>query len=382
MGNVVITITGPGLAPNTTVTTDNTGSFTIDNLFDTETYNFAYATTKSHSGINSTDALKALVQATGQTTLTGLYAAAADVSQSSGVTSADALEIQRRFVFVTSTSFTGGVDWVFDAGSFTPNGGDITGQKLYALAMGDINGSYVPNIAENGTPTVFMINDGQMTVNDGDRVQVPVRIKSGTDVGAMSLSMYFPSNAMTIHDVTLADGTSMLNKATGNEIRVAWADINAKLFADDDVVYYIDATINDVAAYNAAPLGVQSESEFANGSGSVLQQVVLGVPTIQATLTSTNAIETAAASVRSFPNPFSDRMTIEYDLPSTSNVTIQVFNSLGQEMATLVNDTQVQGTHRAIWNSDNQAAGVYFYTITIADGSASYKQTKQVIIVK
>ncbi|MGB0984384.1 MAG: T9SS type A sorting domain-containing protein, partial [Saprospiraceae bacterium] len=382
MGNVVITITGPGLAPNTTITTDNTGSFAIDNLFDTETYNFAYATTKSHSGTNSTDALKALAEATNQTTLTGLYLAAADVSQSSGVTSADALEIQRRFVFVTSTAFTGGLDWVFEAGSFTPNGGDITGQKLYALAMGDINGSYTPNIMENGTPTVSMINDGQMVVNNGDRVQIPVRIKNGENVGAMSLSMYFPSNAMTVHDITSDNGTSLLNNVNGDEIRMAWADINAKLFADDDVVYYIDATINDVALYNAAPLGINLVSELANAIGTVLEDVTLGIPTINATITNTNSIEAAAASVRSFPNPFSNQMTIEYDLPSTSQVAIQMYNSLGQEIATLVNESQQEGTHRAIWNADNKAAGVYFYTITVTEGTNSYKKTKQVILVK
>jgi hypothetical protein len=382
MGNVVITVSGPGLAANTTVTTDvGDGSFTVDNLFDSETYTFSYATTKTHGGINSTDALLALLDAVNILNQTGINAKAADVDINAVVAADDALDIQLRFVFANVTTFPGGEDWVFDAGSFTPTG-DITGQKLYSLAMGDINGSYIPNSAENKLPTVNIVNDGQIVANDGDRILIPVRIKQTEDVGAMSLAMFFPSNAMTIHDVTLADGTTMLHNSAGDELRVAWANNNSQIFATDDVLYYVDATIHDVAAYNAAPFSLTSESELADGMGAVLTQVVLGVPTIQAMVTSTNAIDAAAASVRSFPNPFTDRMTIEYDLPSTSQVTIQMFNSLGQEVATLVNDTQGEGTHRAIWNAGNQSSGVYYYTITVTEGGVSYKQTKQVVLMK
>jgi hypothetical protein len=381
MGNVVITITGPGLAANTTVTTDvGDGGFTVPNLFDNETYTFGYATTKTHGGINSTDALYALLDAVSIINLTGLNETTADVTNDNIVAGGDALQIQLRFVGAVN-SFAAG-DWVFDAGSFTINGGNSTGNKLYALATGDINGSYTPNSAENDIPTVSMINDDQLTINDGDRIQIPVRIKNGQDVGAMSLSMFFPSNAMTIHDVTLADGSSLLYNVSGNEVRMAWADMNSKIFADDDILYYVDATINDVATYTGAPLGVNTASELADGTGQVLDPVTLGVPTITGTVTSTNAIELAATSVRSFPNPFQTQMTIEYDLSSTSNVQIQMFNSLGQELTTLVSETQSEGTHRAIWTAENQTAGVYYYTITVTEGNNSYKQTKQVILVK
>lgn len=379
MGNVVITITGTGV--NKTVTTNVAdGAFTITDLFDTETYTFSYATTKSHGGINSTDALLALLHSVGITSLTGLNAKAGDVNADNSVTTADALQTQLRFV-KTISSFVAG-DWVFQAGSYTPNGADITGQKLYALATGDMNGSYTPNSAENDEVTVSSINAGQLTVNDGDRIQIPITIKNGQDVGAMSLSMFFSSNAMTIHNVTLADGTSLLHNVNGNELRMAWADISSKIFADDDVLYYIDATINDVAAYTSAPFGVNAASELADGTGKVIDEVILGVPTITGTITNTNAIEIAATSVRSFPNPFNAQMTIEYDLPSTSKVQIQLFNSLGQELKTLVSETQSEGTHRAIWTADNQAAGVYYYSITVTEGNNRYKQTKQVILVK
>ena len=43
---------------------------------------------------------------------------------------------------------------------------------------------------KNNYTCLSMINDSQIMINDGDRIQIPVRIKSGADVGAISLSMF------------------------------------------------------------------------------------------------------------------------------------------------------------------------------------------------
>lgn len=99
-------------------------------------------------------------------------------------------------------------------------------------------------------------------------------------------------------------------------------------------------------------------------------------------LTNTNTLATSAINIRNFPNPFADQMTIEYNLSATSDVSIQVFNSLGQEITQLVNETQQSGIQRVIWNADAHAAGVYFYTVTVTEGNQTYKATRQIVLIK
>jgi hypothetical protein len=380
MGNVVITVTGPGT--NKMVTTSITdGSFIIPDLFDAETYTFSYATTKSHGGINITDALLVLFESVGLNYLVGLNERAGDVNDNNILTSADAFYIYYRHVFPALISFPAG-DWIFQDGVVTPNGGNITGLKLYALAMGDVNASYNPDPAESEIPKVNIIENGKMTANEGERMLIPISIEQAGVINAMSLSMYFPSSSMTIHDVIFDNDTTVLFSAYNNELRVGWLSLDSRILSKDDVLFYIDATIHDIEAYQLATLSASASSEFADDIGSVLPQVILSIPQISERLTNTSTIEANVMNVRSFPNPFTDQITIEYDLSSFSDVQVELFNSLGQSIEILKNEIQPKGKHQIIWKAKDAPAGVYYYRITMKEGNNSYQTTKQIILIK
>jgi 5'-nucleotidase / UDP-sugar diphosphatase len=85
-----------------------------------------------------------------------------------------------------------------------------------------------------------------------------------------------------------------------------------------------------------------------------------------------------------YPNPFNPSTTISYALPYASHVTITVFNSLGQEVATLVDGTVGAGTHAVRWNAASAASGVYFYRMAAAgdNGEGSFTATKRMAFVK
>jgi hypothetical protein len=65
---------------------------------------------------------------------------------------------------------------------------------------------------------------------------------------------------------------------------------------------------------------------------------------------------------QNYPNPFNSGTIIRYQLPRASHVSIRIFNLLGQEVATLVNENKSAGHHQLEWTS-NLASGVYFYRI-------------------
>jgi len=69
---------------------------------------------------------------------------------------------------------------------------------------------------------------------------------------------------------------------------------------------------------------------------------------------------------QNYPNPFNPSTTIEYGLPEEGNITIEIFNVLGQRIKTLVNDIKIAGYYKVTWNGDDNygikvASGVYIY---------------------
>jgi hypothetical protein len=78
------------------------------------------------------------------------------------------------------------------------------------------------------------------------------------------------------------------------------------------------------------------------------------------------------------PNPFNPSTTIAFTLPAQAHVRLTVFNALGQEVATLVDDERPAGSHVVRWDAMNQPSGAYFYRIE----SGSFVETKRMMLVK
>jgi hypothetical protein len=87
--------------------------------------------------------------------------------------------------------------------------------------------------------------------------------------------------------------------------------------------------------------------------------------------------------LQNYPNPFNPSTTIEYAVPVRSQVTVTIFNVLGEQVKTLVNEVQSAGTYTVEWDGLNAAGkkaatGVYLYRIQAGDVS----ETKKMLLVK
>ncbi|NIT60674.1 MAG: T9SS type A sorting domain-containing protein, partial [Aliifodinibius sp.] len=85
-----------------------------------------------------------------------------------------------------------------------------------------------------------------------------------------------------------------------------------------------------------------------------------------------------------YPNPFNPGTTIEYSLPQDSHVKVVVYNTLGQEIATLVNERQKRGINKVQWEGKNSQgqpvpSGNYFYRFEI---NGQIKATEKMVLVK
>ena len=84
-----------------------------------------------------------------------------------------------------------------------------------------------------------------------------------------------------------------------------------------------------------------------------------------------------------YPNPFNPSTTISYDLPEQAQVTLKVYDMLGKQIKTLVNQSQDAGNRTAVWNgTDNLgrqvSAGVYLYQIQAGE----FSQTRKMLLLK
>ena len=70
------------------------------------------------------------------------------------------------------------------------------------------------------------------------------------------------------------------------------------------------------------------------------------------------------ALYQNFPNPFNPSTEIKFALPQQSDVTIEVFNILGQKTATVAQGLFPAGYHSVTWNAGSAASGVYYYKLT------------------
>ncbi|MFZ4590997.1 MAG: T9SS type A sorting domain-containing protein, partial [Ignavibacteria bacterium] len=74
-------------------------------------------------------------------------------------------------------------------------------------------------------------------------------------------------------------------------------------------------------------------------------------------------------------NPFNPTTKISYALPKSGLVTLKVYDILGKEVATLVNEVKNVGSYTIDFNGSNLSSGVYFYKLSVGDFSSIKKMT-------
>jgi photosystem II stability/assembly factor-like uncharacterized protein len=133
-------------------------------------------------------------------------------------------------------------------------------------------------------------------------------------------------------------------------------------------VYFIDSQ-------NGWAVGIEGTIlHTSNGGVSFVEEEVL------------NEMPTEFLLSQNYPNPFNPSTKIKYSVPHSSNVTIKVFDILGNEIETLVNEEKAVGTYEITWYAANLPSGIYFYQLKAGDPSSGsgqgFIETKKMILLK
>jgi len=93
---------------------------------------------------------------------------------------------------------------------------------------------------------------------------------------------------------------------------------------------------------------------------------------------SENPSPTEFSLAQNYPNPFNPSTTISFSLPTMQNVLLKVYDVLGKEVATLVNEDLQSGTYTREFNASNLASGMYIYSLK----AGNYSETKKMLLMK
>jgi len=81
---------------------------------------------------------------------------------------------------------------------------------------------------------------------------------------------------------------------------------------------------------------------------------------------------------QNYPNPFNPNTTIHFTVPQNNQVTLKIFDVMGKEVATLINEEKSEGNYEIEFNATNLPSGIYFYQLR----AGSFNQTKKMLLLK
>ena len=162
-----------------------------------------------------------------------------------------------------------------------------------------------------------------------------------------------------------------------NQILVASVDFESMYISTDNGFHWMpfndgiikDWTFVDVAVYGTNIWGLR---DF---TGTAYRRPVADL------ITGVNIMRSPVSEftlMQNYPNPFNPSTMIRYALPHRSHVTLAVYNTLGQQVAQLVNSDIEPGYHEIQFNATKLASGLYFYRIQ----AGSYVETKRLMLLR
>jgi len=129
-------------------------------------------------------------------------------------------------------------------------------------------------------------------------------------------------------------------------------------------------------------LAISSDGQFivgqgTNGATSQNEGYLLAINGIS-TVEGTNSSPVNYVLNQNYPNPFNPSTTISFSIPNEELVTLKVFNSLGEEVAELLNETKPAANYSVSFDAGKLTSGVYFYKIS----AGSFSNSKKMVLLK
>jgi len=376
------------LTPGTgTCITDDYGNYSFTGLC-AGTYTISVTNNiKDIGGINSTDAAAVNLWGTSGGRIEYVNFLAGDVAgnvykDGNGpnyyINSTDALIIQKYFVY-------GAIAYPFDRAPWSywksdvpinsdpltrlsdfavpVSGSNVTDFDLYGMCTGDFNGSLIPTTEKSASWTLELNNSNMLNVSANQEFELPIRAGSAMQVGAVSMILQIPSGMVNVQNI-LVNGSTVAPDwvVNGDELRIGWYSSTPVNVAENGNLLTLKLkTTNAFTVGESMELALKFDplNELADRNSQVIQDASLLVAKVGNGLTGiVNPVDNNGLLLSNYPNPFKNSTTVSYALPVQGKVTIQVYNSLGQLVKSLVDANQNAGNYSIRMDGNNLMPGI------------------------
>ncbi|MBZ0200248.1 MAG: T9SS type A sorting domain-containing protein [Ignavibacteriaceae bacterium] len=165
----------------------------------------------------------------------------------------------------------------------------------------------------------------------------------------------------------------VIDRAEGSGENLVWenniATVTTTSFIDYEVS--INPVFEDEVSYRISALDTQGKLSIPSSTATIGDAVLHKLPS------ESNGLYDFVLE-NAYPNPFNPSTTINYQIPKDGLVTLKVYDILGREVKTLVNEYKTKGRYEVTFDASHLASGLYIYEIK----SGEYKASKKMTLVK
>ncbi len=213
----------------------------------------------------------------------------------------------------------------------------------------------ITDMAVNKSGQIFLVTAGYGIYRSDDDGVSWIQVRgAGSEYSAILIT-----SAQEIYAATL--GSWVYRSQDNGE---SWTLLNGGLTNDGDYGKYIKSLCINKEGY-----------VFAGSDGAGVFRSMDVVSDIHAPIANPYEFKLA----QNYPNPFNPLTAINFQLASSSNVRLVVYNLLGQEVKTLLSGKLSAGSHQVVFNASKFSSGVYFYKLM---SDAGFVQTRKMVILK
>jgi hypothetical protein len=249
------------------------------------------------------------------------------------------------------------------------------------------------NIFAQGT----IMTLGSVAAGKGASIDLPVNVTNFNDVGAISLKIYYDTTALSFLGIANSPSNAAFNNnATDGNLILGWFDATVSSpinISNGKLLDLLFKSNGNTGSVNFAA----SVCEISDETGKALPVTYIdgGVTSPSAiNLTVKNGMPAVYKLYQNYPNPFNPGTLINYALPFTSNVKIEIYNIAGERVGELVNAQMKAGYYSVSFNTtgltggvsskSRYASGIYLYSIYAKslDGKSEYSNTMKMVYLK
>ena len=279
----------------------------------------------------------------------------------------------------------------------------MTGAKLSSVFPGSNE-----TIRQEILGYISAIDNAPITVNGDYRTYIgsgPFNIAAGQEVWVVFALVYgsnltdLQANATAAFQKGLqlvpVELSSFIASVSGNNVNLSWitaSETNNHRFEVERKVLDIDGQdwvtigfrqgmgtsaqenkysfVDDLSSLNVKKVAYRLKQVDFDGTYAYSDEIELDV----------NTVPESFGLTQNYPNPFNPSTSIRYNIPQDNFVSLKVYNTLGEEVATLVNSFIQAGSYEVNFDAKNLTSGIYYYVVRVGDGE--FVKTMKMLLLK